>query len=232
MRTLYIIPARAGSKGLPGKNTKILGGKPLVEYSIDFALANIQTEDELCISTNDQEVIKIAESKGVTVPFIRPDELSNDTATSYEVVMHAIDYYENQNIIFDRALLLQPTSPFREREDIFNLFHAFEKGIEMVVSVSLAKENPYFTLFEEKNGLLEKCKKGSFTRRQDCPDVYSLNGSMYLIDVQALKIKNLSDFSKIRKIIMPTERSIDIDSELDWKMAEYVLETKSLRHQI
>lgn len=231
MGTLFIIPARAGSKGLPGKNTKILGGKPLLEYSIDFAMTNMQEGDELCITTNDQNVIQIAELRGIHIPFVRPEELANDTAGSYEVIMHAINYYESQNKYFEKVLLLQPTSPYREQEDIVNLFRTFEKGTEMVVSVCLAKENPYFTLFEEKNGLLEKCIKSNYARRQDCPEVYAINGSLYLMDVQALKMKTLSEFSKIRKIIMPAERSVDIDSELDWKIAEFILEKKSLRHK-
>jgi N-acylneuraminate cytidylyltransferase len=224
MRTLYLIPARKGSKGLPGKNTKLLGNKPLIEYSIEFALNNLQFDDELCISTNDEAVLAIAKSKGISIPFIRPEELSNDNASSYDVIIHAINHYEKLNKTFDAVLLLQPTSPFRIQDDFTHLIKEYDDETDMVVSVKISKENPYFTLFEENsNGFLNKCKVGSFQRRQDCPNVYAFNGSMYLIKVSALKKKPINEFKKIKKIIMPEERSIDIDTMTDWILAEFYL---------
>lgn len=224
MKILYIIPARAGSKGLPGKNTKMLGEKPLIVHSIDFALKNIKSGDQLCISTNDDEVITIASNLGIQVPFKRPEELASDFATTYDVIMHAIKHYEDQNKFFDLVLLLQPTSPFRNQEDFENIIHAYEDDVEMIVSVKKAKENPYFTIFEENElGFLDKSKKGDFQRRQDCPDVFTFNGSMYLMSVNALKKSKIQEFSKIKKIIMPEERSIDIDTMADWTLAEYYL---------
>ena len=228
MRILYLIPARKGSKGLPGKNTKILGNKPLIEYSIDFALLNMKDEDELCVSTNDLEVVKIAEKKGISIPFIRPEELSDDNATSYDVIIHAISYYESLNKKFDAVLLLQPTSPFRNQYDFLKLKNEFDDEINMVVSVKLAKENPYFTLFEEnKEGFLDKSKFGNFDRRQDCPEVYAYNGSMYLIKVESIKNSKIVDFKKIKKIVMPEERSIDIDTLADWTLAEFYLKNEN-----
>lgn len=225
MKILYIIPARAGSKGLPGKNTKILGGKPLIAHSIAFALHNIKEGDELCISTDDQNVIKIAQDLGVNVPFIRPDELSSDTATSYDVIMHALRYYDGNGKNFDAILLLQPTSPFRNQQDFENLISNYADDIEMVVSVKNTKENPYFTLFEEdESGFLNKSKNGNFERRQDCPKVFAYNGSMYLMQINALKNKTISEFTKIKKIVMPEERSIDIDTMADWTLAEFYLD--------
>lgn len=225
MKILYIIPARAGSKGLPGKNTKILGGKPLIAHSIAFALHNIKEGDELCISTDDQNVIKIAQDLGVNVPFIRPDELSSDTATSYDVIMHALRYYDGNGENFDAILLLQPTSPFRNQQDFENLISNYADDIEMVVSVKNTKENPYFTLFEEdESGFLNKSKNGNFERRQDCPKVFAYNGSMYLMQINALKNKTISEFTKIKKIVMPEERSIDIDTMADWTLAEFYLD--------
>ena len=224
MKILYLIPARAGSKGLPGKNTKLLGDKPLIVHSIDFAVMNIKKSDELCISTNDVDVIEIASSLGIHIPFIRPDELASDIANSYDVIMHAIKHYEDNNKYFDLVLLLQPTSPFRNEEDFENLFKNYDDEVEMVVSVKKSKENPYFTLFEEsKSGFLERSKKGNFQRRQDCPDVFAFNGSMYLMKVSALKNRTISEFRKIKKIVMPEERSIDIDTIADWTLAEFYL---------
>jgi len=224
MKILYLIPARAGSKGLPGKNTKLLGNKPLIVYTIDFALQNMKYEDELCISTNDDSVLAIASDLGIDLPFKRPEELASDTANSYDVVMHAIQYYEDCNKYFDLVLLLQPTSPFRNQQDFENLIQSYDDEVEMVVSVKKAKENPYFTLFEEnESGFLDKSKKGDFQRRQDCPDVFAYNGSMYLMSVNSLKNAKINEFKKIKKIIMPEERSIDIDTMADWTLAEFYL---------
>lgn len=228
MRILYLIPARKGSKGLPGKNTKLLGDKPLIEYSIEFALNNMRFEDELCISTNDEAVIAIAESKGVSVPFIRPEMLANDKASSYDVILHAINHYENLNHTFDAVLLLQPTSPFRIQDDFAHLIGEYDDDTDMVVSVKLAKENPYFTLFEENDlGFLNKSKLGNFERRQDCPNVYAFNGSMYLINIKSIKKSKIVNLKNIKKIIMPEERSVDIDTLADWTLAEFYLKNEN-----
>ncbi len=228
MRILYLIPARKGSKGLPGKNIKFLGDKPLIEYSIDFALNNLKFDDELCISTNDEAVIEIAKSKGISIPFIRPEELANDNSSSYDVIIHAINQYEKLNQTFDAVLLLQPTSPFRIQDDFARLIKEYNFEIDMVVSVKLAKENPYFTLFEENsNGFLNKSKVGNFERRQDCPRVYAFNGSMYLINVESIKKSRIAELKSIKKIIMPEERSVDIDTLADWALAEFYLKNEN-----
>lgn len=224
MKILYLIPARAGSKGLPGKNVKILGGKALIVHSIDFALNNMKFEDELCVSTDDLKVIEIAKEKGVAVPFVRPAELASDTATSYDVILHGLQYYEKLGKFFDVVLLLQPTSPFRNQEDFDNLVSSYNTDLDMVVSVKNVKENPYFTLFEEDQlGFLKKSKKVNFQRRQDCPQVFAYNGSMYLMNIETLKKRTISEFEKIKKIVMPDERSIDIDTMADWILAEFYL---------
>jgi CMP-N,N'-diacetyllegionaminic acid synthase len=223
MRTLFLIPARAGSKGLPGKNTKILGNKPLIVHTIDFVLQNIDKKDDiLFISTDDDDVIKIAADLGINVPFKRPEELATDEATTYDVIMHALQYYESKDIFFDTVLLLQPTSPFRLKEDFINLVSAYDNDCDMVVSVKKSKENPYFTLFEENAlGFLNKSKIGNFQRRQDCPDVFAYNGSMYLMKTDSLKNSVIANFKKIKKVLMPDERSVDIDTIADWILTEY-----------
>ena len=228
MRILFLIPARKGSKGLPGKNIKFLGGKPLIEYSIDFALNNLKLDDELCISTNDDDVIKIAKSKGISIPFIRPDELASDEATSYDVIIHAINHYQKLNQTFDAVLLLQPTSPLRINDDLTRLLNEYDDDTDMVVSVKLAKENPYFTLFEENSeGFLMKSKIGNYNRRQDCPEVYAFNGSMYLINIASIRKSRIADLKYIKKIIMTEERSVDIDTLADWTLAEFYLKNEN-----
>ena len=224
MRILYLIPARAGSKGLPGKNTKLLGNKPLIAYSIEFALGLMNSEDKLCISSDDEDVLSIAAGMGINVPFKRPGELATDSTTSYEVIMHALNFYEQTGRYFDAVLLLQPTSPFRIKDDFYNLLGTYSNDIDMAVSVKQSKENPYFSLFEEnEDGYLNKSKEGNFTRRQDAPIVYAFNGSLYLMNTASLKAKTLGEFKKIKKIIMPEERSIDIDTFADWNLAEFYL---------
>jgi len=222
MNILYLIPARAGSKGLPGKNTKILGSKPLITHTIDFVQKRIQKEDELCISTNDNAVFSIAADLGINIPFERPSELATDTATTYDVIMHALKFYEEQGKFFDCVLLLQVTSPLRSELDFDCLISSYDKEIDMVVTVKQSKENPYFTLFEENNeGYIEKSKSGDFQRRQDCPAVFAFNGSMYLMNVEALKQGPINQFKKIKKVIMPDERSVDVDNMADWILLEY-----------
>jgi N-acylneuraminate cytidylyltransferase len=222
LKILHLITARKGSKGLPGKNTKELLGKPLFLYSVDFALKNMSKQDELCISTNDKELINIAKKNGVKVHFIRPDKLASDSATSQDVILHAIHFFEKKGQCFDAVMLLQPTSPYRSNIDYSNVMEAFSNHVDMIVSVKESKENPYFTLVEEdKNGFLTKSKKGQFTRRQDCPSVYAYNGSIYLIRSSVLKKKLLSDLSAVKKVLMPAERSVDIDTIADWVLAEY-----------
>ena len=224
MRILYLIPARSGSKGLPGKNTKILGNKPLISYSIDFALQNLKNGDELCISTDDENVIDIAIKKGINIPFKRPLELATDTSTTYDVLIHALNHYLILGKRFDALLLLQPTSPFRTENDLKSMLSLYDNNLDMVVSVKIAKENPYFTLFEENNGYIVKSKNKNFDRRQDCPEIYAFNGSIYLININSLMNFKINEFTKIRKFVMPEERSIDIDSLADWALAEFYLD--------
>jgi len=223
--TLFLIPARAGSKGLPQKNIKNLAGKPLITYSIEFALQHAQKNDTVCISTNDLEVIEIAKKQfELEVPFIRPEKLSNDTASTFEVIKHALDFYKQKGLSFEKIMLLQPTSPYRTKKDFEQINELYNKNnVDMVVSVKKSKESPYFTLFEEdENNRLKKIiTNSSFTTRQECPPVYVYNGSMYLIKVSRFIEMNSFNFQNIIKYEMPESRSVDIDTEIDWILAEY-----------
>ena len=227
MKILYLIPARGGSKGLPGKNIKKLNAKPLIAYSIE--VAQQLTENKfICVSTDCIDIVKVAESYNVRPPFQRPAELATDTAGTYEVVMHALHEYESRGLIFDAVMLLQPTSPFREKKHLTDVIDLLQKNpdAEMIVSVRESKENPYFNLFEEDStGHLKKSKTGNFTRRQDCPVVYAFNGSIYLMRVQALKSIPIHQFQSIVKYIMSDEYSIDIDTLKDWMLAEQSIES-------
>ncbi len=222
IKTLIVIPARKGSKGLPGKNIKPLGRKPLIVHTIEFAEKIKQKNDIVCISTNDDKVIKIAKKfKDISI-ILRPEELATDTIGMNDVLLHIIGSFEEKIIKFDRILLLQPTSPMRIIEDYKNLCKIFDKGTDLAVSVKLSKANPYFNLFEEDiSGYLKKCKKHTFATRQLCPKIYEYNGSMYLADIIALKKYGLHGMKKIRNMVMPEERSIDIDNMKDWLLTEF-----------
>ena len=226
-KTLFIIPARGGSKGIPAKNIKLLGNKPLIIYSVDFA-RQFAGDENICVSTDSDAIIDVVTKYGLSVPFIRPDELATDTAGTHEVLLHAINYYKGKGREFDKLVLLQPTSPFRQSEHFITANELYNDTLDMVVTVSESKANPYFNLFEEnKEGLLEKSKPGNYTRRQDCPVVYAYNGSIYIINVKSLLMDKLNTFQKVKKSVMQAEYSLDLDTELDWLMAEFLLKNKS-----
>lgn len=223
MKPLVVIPARGGSKGVPGKNIKLLGGKPLVQFTLDAA-KELFPDEIVCLSTDAFEIKECVEKLGWNVPFLRPSDLATDTSGTYEVLLHAIDYYENQGYFPDTLILLQPTSPFRTSKHIAEALDLYTAAIDMVVSVKESKSNPYYNLFEEDgNGFLQKSKTASFTRRQDCPTVWEYNGAVYIINVKSLKEKAISDFSSIKKYVMDENSSHDIDTPFDWKIAEMLL---------
>lgn len=226
MKPLVIIPARGGSKGVPRKNIKLLCGKPLIHFTIEAA-QEVVDNINICVSTDDEEIKSIAEKAGLFVPFLRPDELASDTASSHEVLMHAIEYYEKQGYFADTLILLQPTSPFRSAQQIKEAIDLYSNEIDMVVSVKETKSNPYYILFEEnQNGYLKKSKEANFTRRQDCPKVWELNGAIYIINVASLKSKLMTEFTKIIKYEMDEYSSHDIDTPFDWQLAEFISSIK------
>lgn len=228
MKPLVVIPARSGSKGVPGKNKRLLSGKPLIEYTIQSALS-VFDPTEICISTDDQDIKIIAEQMGVKVHFLRPEHLSHDESSTYDVLLHAIDFYENEiDYYADTIVLLQPTSPLRNAVHISGALESYNDTIEMVVSVKETESNPYYVLFEEdENGCLFKSKNGTFSRRQDCPKVWEYNGAIYVINVSALKLKSHLEFERVVKYVMDRKASIDIDSLLDFKLAELIIQENS-----
>lgn len=219
MNTLYIIPARAGSKGIVKKNTRLLAGKPLIIHSLLIARQFVNDED-ICITTDDPEVISLAAQENYKIAFTRPPHLSTDSASMRDVMLHALENYTSHGKSYDRMVLLQPTSPFRQVTDIRSALSLYDSSIDMVVSVVESKANPYFVLFEENNeGLLIKSKTGDFTSRQEAPKVWQLNGAVYVINTHSLKSFNIADFKRIRKIEMDQLHSVDLDTEIDWKLA-------------
>lgn len=218
---LVIIPARGGSKGIPRKNIKPLNGKPLIYYTIDCARA-IVPDKNICVSTDDDEIIDVVQAYGLSVPFKRPSELSTDTAGTYEVLLHALDFYERQGMHFDMIVLLQNTSPFRTPDHVREALALYDDGLDMVVSVKECSANPYYCVFEEnEDGYLHICKgDGNISRRQDAPKVYEYNGAIYVINPKSLKRMPMNKFAKRRKYIMDELHSLDLDTMLDWRLVE------------
>ena len=233
MKTLVIIPARGGSKGIPRKNIKPLDGKPLIYYTIDCA-RSICPDEDICVSTNDDEIISVVEQYGLSVPFVRPDELATDTAGTYEVLLHALDYYEKRGRRYDVVVLLQNTSPFRKAEQVKEAMALYNNNVDMVVSVKECMANPYYCVFEEdSNGFLQICKgDGNIFRRQDSPKVYEYNGAIYVINAQTLKTTHLHKMQKRIKYVMDERSSFDLDTMWDWQMAEMIIQQDKNNQQI
>ena len=225
MRKLFLIPARGGSKGLPGKNILPLIGKPLIQYSIEAALSVKSIDDVVCVSTDSREIQSISSQLGAESPFIRPIEFSTDEAGSEVVIKHAIQWYiENRNKRFDLIVLLQPTSPLRSAEHIREAISCMTAKHEMILSVTHTKANPYFTLVKERDvDYIDRFIKSEVVRRQDCPNVYQINGAIYIIRTSTLFTKGLANLSQVGMYLMPEKFSIDIDTSFDLEMAEYIL---------
>lgn len=227
MKKLFVIPARGGSKGIPGKNIKELDGKPLIGYSLDFA-RQFAGDEDICLTTDSKEIAETALKLGYQIPFLRPAHLASDTAGSYEVLLHAVEAYEQKGKSYEALILLQPTSPFRKKEQLEQALKLFNPEVDMVVSVKESEANPYYNLFERNgSGFLKKSKQGNYERRQDCPPVFQYNGSIYVINIASLKKANLNRFEKILGFEMPPEFSIDLDTPLDWMIAESLVKKLS-----
>jgi len=223
--TLIVIPARGGSKGIPNKNIRELAGKPLIYYTIDVA-REIINEEFICVSTDDDEIIKKVKEYGLDIPFKRPIELATDNSGMYEVLQHALNFYEQRGYRFDCIILLQPTSPLRKPSHVIEAYKLFNDEIDMIVSVKESNANPYYNLYEEdENIYLRKSKQiAGLIRRQDAPKVYQLNGSIYIIRVDSIKkYKSFEEFAKIKKYLMDEQFSIDLDEPIDWAFCEYLL---------
>lgn len=226
LATLYLIPARGGSKGIPGKNIKPFCGMPLVSRAVLQALECAQSQDVVMVSTDSEEIKDIAEACGITIPFLRPEALASDTASTYSVIKHVVEEFENRGKRFEKVVLLQPTSPFRTLEDIKGTMETWTPAIDMAVSVTESKYNPYFNLFEiNSEGFLYISKgDGSYVRRQDAPKVLEYNGAVYVITIESLKQGPMSKFKRIVPYVMPASRSVDLDTPEDWTIAEILFE--------
>ena len=231
MRPLIIIPARGGSKGIPHKNIKELCGKPLIAYTIEAARQVCPDTDRIILSTDDPAIAEVARRCGLPVPYMRPAHLATDTAKSRDAMLDVMDWADARGLEYDSVVLLQPTSPLRTADHIRGAMALYRPELDMVVSVAEAASNPYYTCYEtdgDPEGYLHISKgDGLYTRRQDCPKVWEYNGAVYVINPDSLRRQELGQFK--RRIPYPMDRacSLDLDTPLDWLVAETVMANKT-----
>ena len=235
MRILSLITARGGSKRLPGKNIKLLGGKPLIVWSIDI-VKNIADICDILVTTDDVSIADVALNAGALVPWLRPADLSNDTASSVDVVLHALNWYERKHGKVDGLLLLQPTSPFRTRETVLRGITIFrEYQGQPVIGVSPAESHPMWCFSVSDQEMQPFIAGGGLhLRSQDLPTAYVVNGAFYLIAPDMLRATHSFYGKGMMPLIIGTAKeSIDIDTEWDWKMAEAALSvTNTVERQL
>ena len=225
MRILVLIAARGGSKRIPGKNIRPLDGRSLIVWSIDVA-KDLPEICDILISTDDATIADIARNAGALVPWLRPAELASDTASSVNVALHALDWYEREKGSVDGLLLLQPTSPFRSRATVLRgieLFRAHQH--RPVIGISPARSHPMWCFKIEGETMRPFLDGGGLhLRSQDLPSAYIVNGAFYLVSPEDLrKLHSFYSSNMVPLLITEPEESIDIDTEWDWKIAETIL---------
>jgi CMP-N-acetylneuraminic acid synthetase len=220
MKTLGLIPARGGSKGIPRKNVRLIAGKPLIAWTIEAALGAPGLA-AVVVSTEDAEIAEVARAAGAEVPFMRPSELARDETPGIDPVLHAFEALPG----YDAVMLLQPTSPLRTSEDIGGLLEkASQAAAPSGVSVSLVNDHPAWMFIIRDDGRLETLlPQAQIARRQDLPAVYALNGAMYFAQRDWLRQRRSFVGPETIAYPMATERSVDIDTPLDWRLAELLL---------
>lgn len=232
MKILAIIPARGGSKGVPGKNKKILHGKPLIQYSIDAALESEHIA-EVLVTTDDEQIVTLAKSLGANVPFVRPKHLAEDKTPTLPVMQHAVSFLEREGKHFDAICLLQPTSPFRPKGFLDKALKTFqEKQTDALVSVLEVPHqyNPHWTFEANEHGILQIAtgEKNIITRRQELPKAYHRDGSIYITKTKVLMEENSLYGNSLAYIVSDEKFYVNIDTLEDWEKATELAKTLTL----
>jgi len=234
MRTLALIPARGGSVSIPRKNLAVLGNMPLIAWTIVQA-KHVADLDRIIVSTEDVEIAEIAKKYGAEVPFMRPEELAHSDTPTIDVVFHALNWLEsNQSYFADAVLLLQPTSPFRTDADIKQAIGLLRtEKCPAVVSVTPSHPHPFLAFRVNSCGCLEQFWNYDINqaRRQDLPDAYYLNGAIYVIRTDVLRRCKSFIPPGTKALIMPRERSLDIDEPFDLLIAHALVEAESWKNK-
>ena len=227
---LGLIPARGGSKGLPGKNTRPLLGKPLIAWTIEQALTS-KYLDRVVVSTDDKEIAEISKKYGAEIPFMRPKKLAEDNAKGIDIVLHTIDWFRenDKRKQYDLIMLLQPTSPLRKSEDIDKAIeYLFLREAKAVVSVCEVDHHPLWANTLPEDGCMKDFIRKEIINknRQELPVFYRLNGAIYLAYCDYINQCKSFIGKDTFAYIMPRERSIDIDDEIDLRLAETLMKIK------
>lgn len=225
-KVVALIPARSGSKGIPNKNIKTIGGKPLIAHSIEFAL-KIKKIDRVIVSTDSKKIAQVAKKYGAEVPFIRPKSLASDSARMYDTVNHLIQFLNQRKDYFDFIALLQPTSPFRLKKNFNDALKKIEENsdIDSVVSLDEVPKHfsPDFLMKIEDEKVYSYTNKGKKVfRRQDVEPAYIRNGQFYISRISSLTEKN-TIYGKNSSPFITLHKAINLDTLDDWKAAKELM---------
>lgn len=227
MNIVALTCARGGSKGLPGKNVRHLAGLPLIAWAIDQARA-IRRISRVIVSTDSEEIAAVARNAGAEVPFLRPAELAQDSSPEWLVWRHALSYLKEVDGVYPDALIVVPaTAPLRAVADLERCLDEYEKGgADMVITVTDAHRNPYFNMVREHAdgtvGLVIP-PDGSIIRRQDSPVVYDMTTVAYVANPEFVMTRNGTFDGRVRQVHIPPERAMDIDTLLDFRIADFLM---------
>lgn len=225
---IAIIPARGGSKGVPRKNIRLLAGKPLIAYAIETALAS-DLIDRVIVSTDDMEIADVARQYGAEVPFMRPRELAQDDSPEWLTWQHAVRmvWASEGDAKTDAFVCVSPTSPLRAVEDVNSCIRLLlNSDADMVITVKPAERNPYFNMVvldEAGYARLVIPPGRPIHRRQDAPPVYDITTVAYAFRPQFVLSANSELEGRVKAVVVPAERALDIDTELDFRFAEFLL---------
>ena len=230
MQTYACVFARSGSKGMVNKNIQQFNGKPLISWTIELAL-RVKQINEVFVSTDSEEIAEIARTAGATIPFIRPSALATDTSPEWHSWQHFIKFLADKDGRLPQAFLSLPaTSPLRSTVDIDNCLNEFKKGrADFVVGITPSERNPYFNMVKkgEDNQVDLVIQQGErYSRRQDTPEVFDLTTVCYVGKPGTILTKNSIFEGKVAGVEIPRERAIDIDTELDFQIAEFLFKSK------
>jgi len=233
MKILALIPARSGSKRLPGKNIRIFGGKPLINWSIEVA-KEIPAICDVLVSTDDSQIASIAEAAGASVPWLRPKDIAADDTPSIEVALHALNWYESMNGEIDGLLLLQPTSPLRSKTTIqkgIDLFETHER--KSVIGVSHVQNHPMWTLRQAGDYITPFFDSNEFElKEQDLPQAFVVNGSFFLSSPEVLRRnKKFMELMAVPLLSSSLNEDVDIDTIQDFERAEEIYSNHYLPHK-
>ena len=232
MKILFVIPARGGSKGLPGKNIRPIAGKPLIAWSVEAAkkAAQLIGHCDVIVSTDSSEIAEVAKHYGADAPFLRPEHLAIDTAASIDVMLHALDFMEQQGKSYKYVAMIEPTSPQRSAEDLVAAYEKLEnnEAAESIVGVSHTEScHPLFLTKLEQDFLVPyENKEYKVYRRQDIDEVYFFEGSMYISKVESLKKRKSFYHEKTLGFDMPKWKSFEIDDITDFIVIEQLLKAR------